>query len=91
MSATDVDGAKNRLDEAKKLLGGIIDQMDSGMTAMIVTFADTPQVVQEFTSNRRLLRERLKTFSRRFGNRFERRFGTRRRPRKPKPDAHPGG
>ncbi|HEX3601669.1 MAG TPA: BatA and WFA domain-containing protein [Lacipirellulaceae bacterium] len=61
MSATDVEGAKNRLDEAKKLLGGLIDQMDSGMTAMLVTFADTPQVVQEFTNNRRLLRERLET------------------------------
>ena len=31
------------------------------MTAMIVSFADTPQVVQEFTNNRRLLRERLET------------------------------
>ena len=61
MSATDVDGAKNRLDEAKKLVGGLIDQMDSGMTAMLVSFADTPQVVQEFTNNRRLLRERLQT------------------------------
>jgi hypothetical protein len=61
MSATDIDGAKNRLEEAKKLVGGIIDQMDSGMTAMIVSFADTPQVVQEFSNNRRLLRERLET------------------------------
>ncbi len=61
MSATDVGGAKNRLDEAKKLVGGLIDQMDSGMTAMLVSFADTPQVVQEFTSNRRLLRDRLET------------------------------
>ena len=32
----------------------MIDQMDSGMTAMIISFADTPQVVQEFTDNRRL-------------------------------------
>lgn len=61
MSATDVDGAKNRLDEAKTLVGGLIDQMDSGMTAMLVSFSDSPQVVQEFTSNRRLLRERLET------------------------------
>jgi hypothetical protein len=61
MSSTDIDGAKNRLDEAKKLVGGLIDQMDSGMTAMLVSFADTPQVVQEFTNNRRLLRERLET------------------------------
>jgi len=61
MSATDMDGAKNRLEEAKKLVGGLIDQMDSGMTAMLVSFADTPQVVQEFTESPRLLRERLET------------------------------
>jgi hypothetical protein len=61
MSTTDANGAKNRLEEAKKLVGGMIDQMSSGMTAMIVSFADTPQVVQEFTDNRRLLRERLAT------------------------------
>jgi hypothetical protein len=61
MSATDVSGGKNRLEEAKKVVGGMIDQMSSGMTAMIISFADTPQVVQEFTDNRRLLRERLET------------------------------
>src|SRR3954451_10349462 len=59
MSATDVADVKNRLEEAKKLVGGMIDQMSSGMTAMIISFADTPQVVQEFTDNRRLLREQL--------------------------------
>jgi len=59
MSATDVEDAKHRLDEAKRLVGSLIDQMESGMTAMIISFADTPQVVQEFTDNRRLLRERL--------------------------------
>ena len=61
MSATDEKDAKNRLDAAKKVVGGMIDQMSSGMTAMIISFADTPQVVQEFTDNRRLLRERLAT------------------------------
>jgi hypothetical protein len=59
MSASDTPDAPNRLDEAKRHVGGLIDQMESGMTAMIVSFADTPQVVQEFTDNRRLLRERL--------------------------------
>ncbi len=61
MSATDVEGVENRLAEARRLAGDLIDQMESGMTAMIVSFADTPQVVQEFTDNRRLLRERLAT------------------------------
>lgn len=59
MSATDASEAKNRLEEAKRIVSGLIDQMDSGMTAMIISFADTPQVVQEFTDNRRLLLERL--------------------------------
>jgi hypothetical protein len=59
MSSTDVPDAANRLDEAKKLVGSLIDQMDSSMTAMIISFTDRPQVVQEFTENRRLLRERL--------------------------------
>jgi len=61
MSATDVQGAATRLEEAKELVGGLIDQMEPGMTAMIISFADTAQVVQEFTENRRLLRERLAT------------------------------
>jgi Aerotolerance regulator N-terminal/von Willebrand factor type A domain len=61
MSATDAENAKNRLEAAKTLVSGLIDQLDPGMTAMIISFADTPQVVQEFTDNRRLLRERLAT------------------------------
>ena len=61
MSAADLEGDTKRLDEAKKLIGGLIDQMDPGMTAMIISFADKPQVVQEFTDNPRLLRERLAT------------------------------
>jgi len=59
MSATDIDGGSSRLDEAKQLAEGLVDQMDSGMSAMIISFAEKPRVVQEFTSNRRLLRERL--------------------------------
>jgi hypothetical protein len=61
MSASDTESGKSRLEEAKQQVGGLIDQMESGMTAMIISFADTPQVVQEFTDNRRLLRERLAT------------------------------
>jgi hypothetical protein len=59
MSATDVTDAPNRLEAAKRVVDSLIDQMDSGMTAMIISFADRPQVVQEFTNNRRLLHERL--------------------------------
>lgn len=60
MSARDVNGAP-RLDAAKEQVAALIDQMDAGMTAMIVSFADGPRVVQEFTDDTRLLRERLAT------------------------------
>lgn len=55
------DGDASRISIAKEKVAGLIDQMDRGMTAMIVSFADTPRVVQEFTDNQRLLRERLDT------------------------------
>lgn len=58
MSATDVDGA-TRLDAAKKRVGALVDQLESDMSAMIIAFDDEPDVVQEFTDNRRLLREAL--------------------------------
>src|SRR6476661_4601754 len=61
MSSTDEKDAKNRLEKAKNVVDGMISQMSSGMTAMIISFADTPQVVQEFTDNPKLLRERLAT------------------------------
>lgn len=59
MAATDVDGAADRLAEAKQAATDLVARMDSGMSAMVISFSDKPQVVQEFTSNRRLLRERI--------------------------------
>ena len=59
MSATDGDGDATRLDTAKKRVAALIDQMDSDMSAMIIAFDDQADVVQEFTDNRRLLRESL--------------------------------
>ncbi|OHB81085.1 MAG: hypothetical protein A2W31_02905 [Planctomycetes bacterium RBG_16_64_10] len=59
MSATDV--RPSRLEEAKRRVGELIEQSASGSEAMIISFADTAQVVQEFTDNRRLLRQRLQT------------------------------
>ncbi len=59
MSATDGDGDATRLDSAKKRITALIDQMDSDMSAMIIAYDDEPDVVQEFTDNRRLLREAL--------------------------------
>ncbi len=57
MSAIDAEGT--RLDAAKKRVGALIDQLESDMSAMIISFDDEPDVVQEFTDNRRLLREAL--------------------------------
>lgn len=54
-------GEQPRLAIAKQQVAGLIDQMERGMTAMIVSFAGEPRVVQQFTDNTRLLRERLAT------------------------------
>lgn len=59
MSATDAGEGKTRLVEAKQRVDALIDQLDSDMSAMIITFASQPDVVQEFTDNKRLLREAL--------------------------------
>ncbi len=58
MSTADADGG-SRLDAAKKRVAGLVDQLESDMSAMIIAFDDEPDVVQEFTNNRRLLREAL--------------------------------
>jgi hypothetical protein len=57
MSAT--DAPPSRLEEAKRRVGELIDQMKSGDTAMIVSFSDVARVEQSFTDNRKLLRHRL--------------------------------
>lgn len=60
MSTLDAEGGGSRLDAAKRRVAELVDQLDSDMTAMIVAFDDKPDVVQEFTGNRRLLREAVK-------------------------------
>lgn len=59
MSATDARDGASRFDEAKQRIAALVDQLESDMSAMIITFADQPDVVQEFTNNKRLLREAL--------------------------------
>jgi hypothetical protein len=59
MASTDAEGGDVRLDVAKRRIAELIDQLDGDMSAMIVTFADQPDVLQEFTSSRRLLRDAL--------------------------------
>lgn len=57
MSASDVE--PTRLDEAKRQVIDLIDQMKSGDAAMIISFSNVAKVEQPFTDNRRLLRERV--------------------------------
>ncbi len=57
MAATDV--RPTRLDEAKRRIGEMIDQMKSGQVAMLISFSDVARVEQSFTDSRRALREAL--------------------------------
>jgi hypothetical protein len=57
MQATDV--APSRLEEAKRRARELIDQMNSGDVAMVISFADTARVEQSFTDDRRRLRQSL--------------------------------
>jgi len=57
MGATDVQ--PTRLEEAKRRVLELIDQMGSNDVAMIVSFSDSARVEQMFTDNRGELRRRL--------------------------------
>ena len=59
MQATDVE--RSRLEEAKRRVLELIDQMKSGDTAMVISFADGARVMQGFTDSRRLLRQAVET------------------------------
>src|SRR5260221_9307067 len=49
MNATDV--APSRLDEAKRRVAQLLDEMESGSKAMIISFSDVAQVELSFTDN----------------------------------------
>ncbi|HEV2971531.1 MAG TPA: VWA domain-containing protein, partial [Pirellulales bacterium] len=57
MNATDV--VPTRLDEAKRRVEQLLDQMDSGSKGMIISFSDTAQVEQSYTDNVQELRRAL--------------------------------
>ena len=59
MSSTDVDGAANRFELAKKLIADRINTMSDYDEAMLVSFSDRPNVLQAFTSDRGRLRDAL--------------------------------
>ncbi len=58
MGATDTT-ASDRLALAKEQVLGLIDQMDAKSTAMLLSFGGEPRVEQEFTQNKRKLRDKL--------------------------------
>lgn len=58
MSATDLDATRpdaTRLDEAKKRVAEMIEQMKYGEEATVMTFSDEARTSRAFTDNRRLL------------------------------------
>ncbi|HUY34310.1 MAG TPA: BatA and WFA domain-containing protein [Pirellulales bacterium] len=57
MGATDVE--PTRLDEAKKRVGELIDEMRTGDVAMLVSFSDGAKVEQSFSEEPRELHRRL--------------------------------
>jgi hypothetical protein len=59
MSATDV--APSRLDAAKREAEKVIDAMGRDDLAMILAFSDRARVVSNYTGNRALLRQRLRS------------------------------
>jgi len=58
MSATDIKPGETttRLDEAKRQVLDLIDQMESGDVAMVISFSNRPNVEQPFTDDRGALR-----------------------------------
>lgn len=58
MAATDV--APSRLEAALRQAEAVVDAMASNDSAMIITFASRARVVSNYTSNRALLRQRLR-------------------------------
>ena len=63
MRATDVE--PSRLEEAKRQARLLIDQMDSSMSATIISFNDQARMAQEWTSNRGSLNAALEKIERR--------------------------
>jgi len=58
MRATDV--GPSRLEEAKRRVGQMIERMNAGDTAMVISFSDAARVEQQFTNDRQQLQRRVK-------------------------------
>ncbi|PQO33934.1 vWA domain-containing protein [Blastopirellula marina] len=59
MGTKDEQADRTRLEEAKRRVLEMIDQMDSGDVGMIVTFSDRASVAQQFTDNQRVLASKV--------------------------------
>lgn len=59
MAATDVVDAASRFDQAKERIADQIDAMRGGDAAMIIAFSDRAEILHDFTTDRRRLREAL--------------------------------
>ncbi len=57
MSATDI--APSRLDQAKRQAIDLVEQMEHGSAAMVISFSNTAKVEQAFTDNRQTLRKKI--------------------------------
>ncbi len=56
MSATDMDGGKSRLEEAKRRAKALVDTLDRDATAAVVAFDSTAETVQPMTADTRALK-----------------------------------
>lgn len=56
--ATDV--SPSRLEAGKRQVADMIDQMESGDSAMVVQFSDRAEIVQNYTQQKRLLKKRVR-------------------------------
>lgn len=59
MAANDLADAPSRFDEAKKRIAEQIDAMRGGDAAMVIAFSDQAEILHDFTTDRRRLREAL--------------------------------
>ncbi|HEX3869944.1 MAG TPA: VWA domain-containing protein, partial [Pirellulales bacterium] len=56
-----IDIAPNRLEEAKRRALELVDALDDNDTAMVISFAESAQIVQSFTNNRHQLRRAIES------------------------------
>jgi hypothetical protein len=60
MSATDTEKGVSRLEEAKEQIYGLLRDMKSTDAAMVISFSDRAVVQQSYTTNKELLRRKIK-------------------------------